>query len=358
MGFALWLSLAALPALAHRGSDAFWRLHAEGAEVGGQLELSLRDLALLFPFDPERGLTEARRAALGPPLCEVVQAAVGLRQGASPCPLRCGALHAVEQSDGPYVALPLQATCPQRVEALGVRYALLSDRAPDHRVLLSLGAARWDALTPGAEEVEVRFGQRGALAQAAVAFTHGVHHIAIGWDHLCFLFALLLPSVLRRRDGAWAPREVFRPALLDVVRVVTAFTVAHSITLALAAFGVLQPDARQVELAIALSVALAAFNNLVPFAPDARWALAFALGLLHGFGFVSAIGDLGVEGPLLWLSVLGFNLGVEAGQLVIVALGVPVLWRLRARRAYVRVLFPLGSAVILGVALFWTVERL
>jgi hypothetical protein len=96
----------------------------------------------------------------------------------------------------------------------------------------------------------------------------------------------------------------------------------------------------------------------VPFVPDTRWSLAFSLGLMHGFGFVSAISDLGAEGPSLWLSVLGFNLGVEAGQLGIVALFVPVAWRLRERRLYRGVVLPLGSALILGIALFWTTQRL
>jgi HupE / UreJ protein len=139
---------------------------------------------------------------------------------------------------------------------------------------------------------------------------------------------------------------------------VTAFTVAHSLTLGLAAFGVVTPNAQWVEVAIALSVALAAFNNLVPFVPDTRWSLAFSLGLMHGFGFVSAIQDLGADGPSLWLSVLGFNLGVEAGQLGIVALFVPLAWSLRKQAFYARLLMPLGSALILGIALFWTSQRI
>ena len=180
----------------------------------------------------------------------------------------------------------------------------------------------------------------------------------LGWDHLCFLFALLLPSVLRRAGTDWVPRPGFRATLLDVTKVVTAFTLAHSITLGLAAFGLVTPNAKWVEVAIALSVALAAFNNLVPFVPDTRWSLAFSLGLMHGFGFVSAIRDLGADGPSLALSVFGFNVGVEAGQLGIVAVFVPLAWLMRARPAYRKLVLPLGSALILGVALFWTAQRL
>ena len=112
------------------------------------------------------------------------------------------------------------------------------------------------------------------------------------------------------------------------------------------------------EITRLMSVGLAAFNNLVPFVPHTRWALAFSLGLMHGFGFVAAIRELGSGGSSLWLSVLSFNLGVEAGQLGLVALFVPMAWRWRAHRLYPRLVLPLGSAVILGLALVWTAQRL
>src|SRR5207302_1004966 len=100
-----------------------------------------------------------------------------------------------------------------------------------------------------------------------------------------FLFALLLPSVLRRRPGHWESVPQLRPALLEVLKVVTSFTLAHSLTLGLAAFDVVRPEPKWVEVAIAASVGLAALNNLWTLLPDGRWSLAFGLGLLHGFGF-------------------------------------------------------------------------
>lgn len=354
--------LCALPAFAHKGSDSYWTLRAGGSSLSGRIEVALKDLDLLLGLDGDGDgkLTWGEVRAREPALRAALSEALSVTQHSTRCPLVLGASSVILHSDGSYLAVPLSARCAEPIGELEVTYALLFNVDAQHRGLLSLsgeGGGNWTAFTPNRRTQTVTFASIGAGAQTGLAFVQGVHHISIGWDHLCFLFALLLPSVLRRTGQAWEPRTGFKPTLLDVTKVVTAFTVAHSLTLALAAFGVVTPDARWVEVAIALSVALAALNNLVPFVPETRWSLAFSLGLMHGFGFVSAIRDLGAGGPSLWLSVLGFNLGVEAGQLGIVAVFVPVAWVLRARPAYRAVVLPLGSALILGVALFWTAQR-
>lgn len=243
----------------------------------------------------------------------------------------------------------------------------------------------------------------------------GVHHILIGTDHVLFLLALLLPAVLVRRQpgtgwpgggwrqagatpaaltlrntrigatqavvalpiGAgtatlapswpaghtapatspWQAAPALRPALLDIVRVVSAFTLAHSITLALAVLDVLNPPSRWVESIIAASVVFAALNNIRPLVGEGRWRLTFVFGLVHGFGFAGALKDLGLDGAHLASSLLGFNLGVELGQLAIVALFLPLAWWLRQSRFYQRGLLVGGSALIALLAGVWLVER-
>ncbi|MFO0601436.1 MAG: HupE/UreJ family protein [Myxococcaceae bacterium] len=354
--------LGALPARAHKGSDAYWTLKATGSHFTGRLDVALKDLALLLPLDPngDGALTWGELSAQRPALCTLVQQKVSLAQVGARCVLDCGALQVVTHSDGTYAALELSGSCPADLVTVQATYELLFDVDAQHRGLLSLGAAdsaHWDAFTSNQRTRDVTFAAVSAGEQAGLAVIQGLHHIGVGWDHLCFLFALLLPSVLRRDARTWVTREAFKPAFLDVAKVVTAFTVAHSVTLALAAFEVVHPNAKWVEVAIAASVALAALNNLWPFVPETRWSLAFSLGLMHGFGFVSAIQDLGASGPRLWLSVFSFNVGVELGQLLIVTALVPLLWLLRGRALYARVILPLGSAVILGVALFWVSQR-
>lgn len=356
------LLLVSLPAFAHKGSDAYWSLRASGNTASGHLEVALRDLDALLGLDADGNgkLTWGEVKAKDQSVRGELTNALTIRQGERRCPLELGTFSVIAHSDGKYLSVPLTARCPEGIEKLELGYTLLFDVDAQHRGLLSASGAEggnWTSFTNNRRTQTATFASIGAGEQTGRAFFNGVEHIRIGWDHLCFLFALLLPSVLRRAEGDWVPRPAFKPTLWDVTRVVTAFTVAHSITLGLSAFGVLNPNGQWVEVAIAVSVALAAFNNLVPFVPETRWSLAFSLGLMHGFGFVSAIRELGAEGPSLWLSVLGFNLGVEAGQLAIVAMFVPVAWLLRSMRAYRAIVMPLGSAIILGVALYWTWER-
>ena len=142
-----------------------------------------------------------------------------------------------------------------------------------------------------------------------------------------------------------------------MLRIVTAFTLAHSITLSLAALSVVTLPSRLVESTIALSVVLAALNNLWPLVGGRRWAVAFGFGLIHGFGFASVLADLGLPRDALVLALVGFNLGVELGQLAIVTLFLPVAYGLRHTWIYRRIIFSGGSALIALVAAVWLLER-
>ena len=137
----------------------------------------------------------------------------------------------------------------------------------------------------------------------------------------------------------------------------TAFTAAHSVTLSLATLGFVELPSRWVESAIAASVVLAALNNLWPIADSRLWVAAFGFGLVHGLGFASVLRDLGLSGGSLWPSLLGFNLGVEAGQLAIVAAFLPLAFVLRGSLFYRRYAVGAGSIAIALVATVWLVER-
>jgi hypothetical protein len=185
----------------------------------------------------------------------------------------------------------------------------------------------------------------------------GVWHIAVGADHVLFLLCLLLPAVLVREDRRWAPVPRLRPAAAEVLRVVTAFTVAHSITLSLAATGQVELPSRLVESAIAASVLLAALDNLWPLWSGRRWLAAFGFGLVHGLGFASVLGDLGLPRGSLVAALLGFNLGVEAGQLALVALFLPLAFAARGSFAYRRLALGAGSLGVAVVGSVWPLER-
>jgi hypothetical protein len=186
----------------------------------------------------------------------------------------------------------------------------------------------------------------------------GVWHIWIGFDHILFLLSLLLPVVLVRVSGGWRGVERLGESVREVLWVVTSFTVAHSITLSLAALGFVSLPSWLVESAIALSVVVAAFNNIVPVFNRRRWLVAFGFGLIHGFGFASVLAELGLPQETLVLSLVGFNLGVELGQLAIVVALLPVIFWLRNTAFYRRGILVGGSLLIMLLALVWLAERL
>lgn len=184
----------------------------------------------------------------------------------------------------------------------------------------------------------------------------GVWHILIGLDHVLFLMALVLPSVLMRADGRWEPVPGWRRGLIQVVTIVTFFTIAHSVTLSLAALDLVRLPSRLVESVIAGSIAMAALANLMPQLQVREWTIAFVFGLFHGFGFATVLGDIGMGQEYLVLSLLGFNIGVELGQVAIICAAFVPLFALRRTPAYSWILRT-GSCILILIATYWFLER-
>ncbi len=195
------------------------------------------------------------------------------------------------------------------------------------------------------------------VAQAWTYLREGAEHILKGPDHVLFLLALLLPAVLKREAGAWRGAEAFRPAALNIVKIVTAFTIAHSVTLSLAVLGIVSAPARVVEPLIAASVIAAAVNNVRPWFGERGWMVAFGFGLVHGLGLAGGLIEFGLREEALVLALVSFNVGVELGQLGIVALFLPVAFGLRETRFYREVTLKFGSVAVAFVAAVWMVQR-
>jgi hypothetical protein len=185
----------------------------------------------------------------------------------------------------------------------------------------------------------------------------GIWHIWSGIDHLLFLLSLLLPAVLVRRQSRWEAVPIAAPAFANIVKVVTAFTLAHSMTLSLAAFDVIRLPSRLTESVIAASIIVAALNNVFPRVTEGRWRIAFAFGLLHGFGFASVLAEMGLPKGARLVSLVAFNLGVEAGQLAVVLAVMPLAYVLRSTAFYRRGVMPWGSSAIAALALVWFMQR-
>jgi hypothetical protein len=195
------------------------------------------------------------------------------------------------------------------------------------------------------------------LSGFAGAFRLGVHHIAEGTDHLLFLLSLLLPAPLLASGGRWRRGATVRHSLARILRIVTAFTFGHSLTLALAASGLVHVPSRPIEVLIAISILVSAVHAIRPLFPGREAAIAGFFGLIHGLAFATALSDLGFGQWYRLVTVLGFNLGIEAMQIIVVAATLPSLLLLSRTRAYS--LLRTGGALFAAVASAgWIVERL
>lgn len=369
-GGGLMLAVFAPPASAHSLSVARIEIDARadrassdtpatsGEQIPVELDLALRDLALSLPLDADHDerVTWGELQQARPALERMAMRGVSLYAGARACAWSPRGLAVRRYDDGAYASLRLEARCPSR-DSLRLHYDLLFDRDPQHRALATYGADAARAVAViGADRRDLVLGTRDARPFAEF-LGEGVRHILIGYDHLAFLLSLLLPAALVRFRGEWQPQSNPRAAVVQVAGIVTAFTAAHSVTLSLAALGWVTPAARGVEAAIALSVLLAAVNNLRGWVTGRLWAMGFGFGLIHGFGFAGALGELGLpRDGRLW-SLLGFNLGVEAGQLAVVCAVLPVLFLVRNRDWYARWVMPGASLTIAALAAVWIWQR-
>jgi HupE / UreJ protein len=358
---ALVLLLTAATAGAHKPSDSYLALQLEGAKLTGQWDIALRDLehAIGLDADGDGAITWGELKARHADIAAYAGARLALQADGRACAVAIGAQQVDEHTDGAYTVLPLAIDCGASASAsLTIGYTLFAELDPQHRGLLRLAGAqgtRSAVLDPGAPAQAFALqGEAAASGWSALGqyLVEGVWHIWIGFDHILFLLALLLPAV-----GSWVQRRWQLAATVEVLKIVTAFTVAHSITLSLATLGYVSLPSRVVESAIAASVVLAALNNVWPLFQGGRWWVAFAFGLVHGFGFASVLADLGLPAGALALSLLGFNVGVELGQLAIVVVFLPIAFALRRTAFYRRGVLVGGSLLVALLAAAWFLER-
>ena len=372
--FGLWVLMAALlgsgAALAHSSSNSYLTLSAPAGSLTLRADLHLRDVDLLFDLDADRdgqvtwGETHLRQAELASWLDQGLQ----LSAAGQKCQLGTADLQASQHADGTYLSAQWTPNCPGLSDLasanLSLRYGLMFAQDSLHRGLLKVdlpGLQTSALLSPERPEAQVSRADSSAWRVFGRYIVEGVWHIWIGIDHIVFLLSLLVLAPLllsRHRITQWPAAQQARPVLMDVLAVVTAFTVAHSITLGLTIMEWLTPPPDLVEPAIALSVVLAALNNLLGINSLKRWRLAFVFGLVHGFGFASVLLDLGLPASALVAALGGFNVGVELGQLAIVGVFLPIAWLLRHTRFYRWVIVAGGSAAIVVLGLFWTLDRI
>ena len=352
----------AIGAYAHKPSDSYLNLVVADSVVSGQWDIALRDLDFAIGLDAngDAEITWGELRAKHGEITAYAMSRLQLSAQGKVCPIQVSEHLVDEHTDGAYAVLRFKAQCSAPPEVLQARYQLFFDIDPQHKGLLHLesrGQSSTAIFSPEHASQEFSLSQLSKFRQFVDYAREGVWHIWIGYDHILFLLALLLPAVVVRADKKWQAVSAFRPAFWSVLKIVTAFTLAHSITLTLATLGVISLPSRWVESTIAASVVIAALNNIYPLFRERRWVMAFAFGLIHGFGFASVLSDLGLPQETLVLALVGFNLGVEGGQLAIVAAFLPLAFMLRSSWLYQRLVLFGGSIVIAILAAVWLTER-
>ena len=390
-GWILPLALLTPIAQAHKPSDSYLTLAVRDSQVSVRWDVALRDL------DPELGLDanddgllswgEVRQRA--PDIAAFVMPQLAVSSDRSPCTITRSALPlsqnappagsaAIEagtgidfslatHSDGTYAVLQYRLLCHGLTDSLVVDYHLLAASDPTHRGIVRVikspsgsplsPAGALAVLGPGNSHHSFSLSGSSRL-KTLFSFIHeGIWHIWLGFDHVLFLLTLLLPSVLLAPSARVSGRREFTATTLDVLKIVTAFTVAHSLTLTVAVLDWVSLPSRWVESGIALTVLLGALNNLRPVVRERRWVAAFVFGLIHGFGFAGALKSLQLPPGELAMSLFGFNVGVEIGQLAIVTAFVPLAFGLRQTKFYRKGIVLGGSVLIALIAAGWFIER-
>jgi hypothetical protein len=359
---AIAMLLLSTPAWAHKPSDSLLSLTVQHDRIEGRWDIALRDLndAIGLDTDGDGTITWGEVRSSHDELAAYALSRLTITSGETRCPAQAPCHLIDNHTDGAYAVILFTMTCPTAIDTLRADYRLLFDLDAQHKGLLRLTHGQETTAAIFSQESptnQFRVGEISTWRQARQYVHEGIWHIWLGYDHVLFLLALLLPAVLRRVAGRWEPTQNFLSALWEVLAIVTAFTIAHSITLGLATLGLIALPSRLVESAIAGSVVFAGISNLYPVLIQRRQLVAFLFGLIHGFGFATVLSDLGLPKGSLALSLVSFNLGVEIGQLAIVAVFLPLAYGLRKSWTYQRLVLVSGSLGIATLACAWLIER-
>ncbi|NEA66588.1 HupE/UreJ family protein [Streptomyces sp. SID12488] len=360
-------SLLAPTAEAHPMATSAVLLDIGDDSVTGEIQLPLDRLSIAV----DRDLTGARvlgtdRAFLKSYTAQHISA-VGKDGKPWTVELGTGTVRSIDAS--PHLVYPLEIRPPDGdVTAFDLQYDVIVEELLTHKVIVTVGydfdrgiLKTDDAETLGVfdhatKTLTVPADEGSWLRGFAATAALGIEHIGEGADHLLFLLMLLIPAPLVAAGGSWRPAASRRRAIMRVVHVVSAFAVGHSLTLALAATGVIDLPTRPVETLIALSIAVSAIHAIRPLVAHGEVVIASGFGLIHGLAFASLITDLGLDRGSLVTTLLGFNLGIELTQLLVVALLMPSLLVLARTRFYPA--FRITVAVVgLLFSSSWMLER-
>ena len=370
---------------AHNPDQSYLYFNVYEKSMDGTVEMTIKDIniALDLDLDPSPYFKYKHEDISTEPLpaewqgyqsrlTEYIKSRIAIRSGGQDVPMVFTDMEILKLSETIYILsnfeMPSMTSIPDDIE---IDYNILFDKVDIHRGLTII-AQNWKAGVINNEAMsslifspknttQKLLLDKGSVWQGFKALVGlGMWHIYIGIDHIFFLLALILPAVIIRRSREdrlnIQPVKKFSTSLMYILKIVTLFTIAHSITLSLAALGYINLESRIVESLIAISIGLAAFHNIYPIVNKGEGFITFIFGLFHGMGFASVLGEKGIEGSHLAISLFGFNIGVEIGQILIVCAIFPILFFLRGKPVYSKILI-YGSVFLILASIYWFVER-
>lgn len=351
----LWPGVAA----AHKPSDSYLTINGEEGALTVQWDIALRDLdhALGLDLDDDGAITWGELRSRHDLVAAYALARLAIGADGRLCETGPPVHQVDEHSDGVYAVMTFALRCAAPPTRLSVRYDLFFDLDPQHRGLLSVasgGGSTAAVIGPDNRAVTIELGQFEP-GNARQFFVDGIWHLLGGADHLLFLLVLLLPAIFGQSDPP--PSGSYWVTFVRTAKILSAFTVGHACTLSAAVLGYLALPMKPVEIAIALSIGITAIDNLWPVLGRRRWPVAGIFGLIHGFGYANVLAPLGLPPQALAVTLLAFNLGLEAAQILVAALLIPIGQLLPHRRAALVALQHGGSVLALGIAGAWVGDR-
>jgi hypothetical protein len=349
--------LLPLAAWAHSSSTSFVTIIASGHDASLQWSIALRDLDTAIGLDTndDGDITWGELRARQTEVDAYALSRLRVSTGGADCIAGTVEHLADLLGDGGYAVLRTMLRCPVSIAGIDVQYGAVFEIDPNHRALLNViidGVPHTGIASPS--EPIVHFDASGGqFTLVRQFFRGGAEHLLAGADHVLFIVMLLAPLLLRPRPAAEGPL----PRLAEIVTLLTAFTVAHGLTLTLAVLGLAHVSQAAAELGVAVTILLTAIDNIVPFLPRWRGLLAFGFGLIHGLGVAGGLGPLHLPAASLALALLSFSLGLEAAQIGIALAASPIAHVLRATPAVSHRMLPVLSGGVALLAVLWIGDR-
>ncbi len=343
--FVLVLAMLAGPLSAHETTRSYVTLNREGTQIAVTLRVAFRDIEVVVWMDEnlDGAVTWAEAEARLPAVSSYVLSVLRLSAGGE-CTLSQSDAGVSDSGGIAYLDVAYRGGCPSASAPLELVSRLFADVDPDHRMYVTVitGPAQSTAILSSANPSFVVTTEASSLLGTFLSYlSAGAVHLAGGFDHVVFLLMLLLPAVTVQPDK--------RRAVLQVVTAITGFTLAHALTLTAASTNLLRPPTDLISVLVAGSIVITALDNIRPFLPGPRAGVAAFFGLIHGFGFATVLSGSAMTGGVFATALLGFNLGIEAAQIAVVAITMFALMSLRGGR----VLLWFGSAAGAMAGLFW-----